>query len=217
MTSTNEIGISGARDYGTEVYPATFAPECDAYAAAPAPAPSGTTFYNAEAGDNSVKAVFAAMKDATYSPLPMAFFRTAVNLPSFANGSMCNHQTRLFNTSLSTGSYEPKAVSGSMQVRLPMFGQQMEWNNAVGVQVDTAFIEKHLVDCEGFRGFEYQDEVPAAQVSSAQMEKVSWKGEYSPRNPDCGPEAYKLQTLHLSPPTSPNRQFRLWPPCSQTT
>jgi hypothetical protein len=164
MTSTNQIGIDGSRDYGTDVHPATFEPACDAYAAASAP---GETYYNAVSGDNSVKTMFKAMKNAEQIPLPMTFFRTVVNQPSFANGSMCNHQVRLFNTSLSAGPYEPREVSGAVQLRLPMFKQEMEWKDIVGVQVDTAFIEQHLVSCEKFRGFEYQDETSPTVVSVA--------------------------------------------------
>jgi hypothetical protein len=173
MTSTNQIGIDGSRDYGTDVYPATFEPTCDAYAAASAP---GETFYNAVSGDQSVKTVFKAIKNAEQISLPMSFFRTVVNQPSFANGSMCNHQVRMFNTSLSAAPYEPREVSGTVQLRLPMFKKEMEWKDVVGVQVDTAFIEQHLVSCENFRGFEYQDEssptaVPAADLDPSQIGK----------------------------------------------
>ncbi|KAF2433907.1 hypothetical protein EJ08DRAFT_657613 [Tothia fuscella] len=171
MTSTNEIGIVGARDYGTEVYPAVFEPSCDAYASAPAPAPKGITYYKTQAEENFVDAVFATVKESGSMALQMSFFRTAVNLPSFANGSMCNHQTRIFNTSLSTGRNEAKEVSGTVKVQLPMFGKEMGWVDATGVQVDTAFIEKHLVDCEDFRGFQYEDERPAAtQTGSSSWE-----------------------------------------------
>jgi hypothetical protein len=177
MTSTNEIGINGARDYGTEVYPATFEPACDAYSSAPAPADRGTTYYNAEAGVNSVKTVFKATKKTEQMSLPMSFFKTVVNLPSFANGSMCNHQIRMFNTSLSTAPYEHREVSGTVHLRLPMFDQEMEWKDVVGVQVDTAFIEKHLVSCEGFRGFEYKEETTSTVAPVAQIDQA-WIGTF---------------------------------------
>jgi hypothetical protein len=177
MTSTNEIGINGARDYGTDVYPATFQPACDAYASAPAPADQGTTYYNAEAGANSVKTVFKAMKFVDQMPLPMSFFKTVVNQPSFANGSMCNQQVRMFNTSLSKASYAPREVSGTVQLRLPMFDQEMEWKNTVGVQVDTAFIEHHLVSCESFRGFEYEEETTSTIAPAVQVDQA-WIGTF---------------------------------------
>jgi len=176
MTSTNEMGINGARDYGTEVYPASFSPECNAYAAAPAPAPHGTTYYNAEAEDNSVKTVFAAREKAERMNLPISFLKTVVNQPSFANGSMCNHQVRMFNTALSTGPYEPREVSGNVHLRLPMFEQEMVWKDVVGVQVDTAFIEHHLVECENFRGFEYKDETKAPVAPAVEMASDFWNG-----------------------------------------
>ena len=34
----------------------------------------------------------------------------------------------------------------------------MYWDDVVGMQVDTPFIEQHLVSCEGFRGYVWEDD-----------------------------------------------------------
>lgn len=184
MTATNMLGISGARDYGIDVHPATFDPACDAYAVAPEPAEKGTTYYNAKAKDSSVRAIFKPTKSSEQTKgLPMSFFKSAVNQPSFANGTWCNKQERLFSTTLSTGANSPKAVSGTVNLDLvPLFTQKkMEWTNTIGVQVDTAFIEHHLVSCETFRGFKYKEETTQSAFAPV-LEIVSdlWNGNFPP-------------------------------------
>lgn len=166
LTSTNDLGINASREYGGEVYPATFEPSCDAYAPAPKIQdegyPEGSTYFHASAVDASLRAIFSPMQ--TQAPLPALFFRKVVNQPVFGDGKFCNAQLRMFNTSLSTGIHVPKAVSASIRVTMPVFtqapGGEMYWDNAVGMQVDTPFIEQHLVSCEGFRGYVWEDDSP---------------------------------------------------------
>jgi hypothetical protein len=171
LTSTNDLGINASREYGGEVYPATFEPSCDAYAAMPASDEysEGSTHFEASAADASLKAIFSPMH--AKIPLPTLFFKKVVNQPVFGDGKFCNAQLRMFNTSLSTGTYTPKAISASVRTTMPIFtqapGGEMYWNNAVGMQVDTPFIEQHLISCEGLRGYVWEDD--SAEVSSRTM------------------------------------------------
>lgn len=174
LTSTNELGINASREYGGEVYPATFEPACDAYTPVPA-SKDGSTYFSASAADASLKAVFASVNAQKEAQLPALFFKKVVNQPVFGDGKFCNAQLRMFNTSLSTGAYAPKAVSASIRVRMPTIftsapGGEVYWNEAVGMQVDTAFIEQHLVSCEGFSGYIWEDDSP--EVSSKTSERI---------------------------------------------
>ena len=43
-------------------------------------------------------------------------------------------------------------VRGRVSARLNLFDDDMVWPDVVGLRVDSAFIEHHLVACESFRG-----------------------------------------------------------------
>jgi hypothetical protein len=169
LTSTNSLGINASREYGGEVYPAAFSPPCDAYAPTISsdPEEEGTTYFHATAADASLHALFKPITNTnTKSIFPALFFRKVVNQPIFGNGKMCNAQLRMFNTSLSTGSYAPRPVNADIRVSMPFLSGEMEWSNAVGMQVDTPFIEQHLVSCEGFRGYEWEDDSPTTSSTT---------------------------------------------------
>ncbi|QDS74349.1 hypothetical protein FKW77_004679 [Venturia effusa] len=157
LTSTNELGINASREYGGEVYPATFEPACDDYAPVPA-SKDGSTYFKASAANASLTAIFTSVSAQKQDQLPTLFFIKVVNQPVFGDGKFCDGQVRMFNTSLSTGSYAPKAISASIRVVMPTIftqvpGGRMYWDDATGMQVDTPFIEQNLVPCEGFRGY----------------------------------------------------------------
>jgi hypothetical protein len=161
LTASNDMAIHGAREYGTLVYPASFEPPCNAYEYQEHD-PSSTYF---RAKSNSQKnkkeraeidSAFSTNTSSSASVFPMSFFVNATNQASFADGESCDHYIRLYNTTLSTGKHAAVPVSGSVQARMhDLFGDKdMTWSNAVGVQVDTAFIENHLVSCEGLAGYD---------------------------------------------------------------
>ena len=169
MTSTNEMGISGASEYGTTtVYPAEFEPECDAYLQTS----SGRTKFNTRAKD--------AYLDSTWQPqlspsIPAAslmhYLRHATNQPMFGLNGYCNHQNRMFNTELSIGEYEPRPVKGAVRTKVPsVFDTEMIWTEATGVQVATAFIEKHMIPCEEVRHWTYDgDETQEVMHGSLEL------------------------------------------------
>ncbi|KAE9976186.1 hypothetical protein EG328_002738 [Venturia inaequalis] len=180
LTSTNGLGINASREYGGEVYPATFEPACDAYAPIPS-CKDGSTYFNAIAANTSLKATFSPVSARKGAQLPALFFKKVVNQPVFGDGKFCNAQRRMFNTSLSAGAYAPKAVSASVHVRLPTIftqtpGGAVFWDDAMAMQVDTPFIEQHLVSCEGFRGYIWEDDSPVRkeEVLKAVGEEV-WR------------------------------------------
>lgn len=214
LTSTNELGINASREYGGEVYPATFEPACDAYASVPA-SKDGSTYFSASAANTSLRAVFAPSHPQKEAQLPALFFKKVVNQPVFGDGKFCNAQLRIFNTSLSTGAYAPKAVSASIRLRMPTIftgapGGKVYWDEAVGMQVDTAFIEQHLVSCEGFRGYIWADDTP--EVSSKTSERTVEGGGWGKRNQTAAMQspALTLETMLAHYKVSPaNKQMTI--------
>ena len=84
---------------------------------------------------------------------PMQFFVNATNQPSFGDGKICDEYVRFFDTEISKGEYAAVPVTGTVRAKLNVFPDAMTWENAVGVRVDSAFIEGHLASCEGLRGY----------------------------------------------------------------
>jgi hypothetical protein len=151
LTSNAPMAIHGAEEYGTNVYPAVFEPPCNAYE----PMPDGDgTYFNAKSvsGDAFMDTIFQMAKFGL-DRFPIDFFVNATNQPSFADGTICDEYIRYFNTSLSKDEYAPVPVTGTVKTRINLFEEEMVWENAVGMRIDTAFLENHLVSCESLRGY----------------------------------------------------------------
>lgn len=213
LTSTNEVGINGSRAYGGEVYPATFEPACDAYAPITS-SKDGSTTYSTNAASASLKAIFTLVNAQKQAQLPALFFKKVVNQPVFGDGKSCNSQLRIFNTSLSTGAYAPKAISANIRVTMPtIFTQaprgEMFWDEAAGMQVDTPFIEQNLVSCEGFRGYIWEDDSPVKEEEGSRtMEEEAW-GERN-QNAAMQSRAPTFDTMLADYPVSPaNKQLTM--------
>lgn len=146
MSAGHEIALQGARDYGTETFPSTFEPECDAYRAAG----QGKTVFEARSQDGEafVETLFEAVGEAGSDG--MAFWRNVTNQPTFADGRSCDNMIRLFNTSVTTGI---ERVKGSVRARIPPFRGEEAWEGVDGIRLDSAFIENNYLPCEGFRGY----------------------------------------------------------------
>jgi len=71
------------------------------------------------------------------------------NQPIFGNGSTCDQQITLFNTTLSTGQNAPIGVQGSVSIAKPYLDPNRDnfFDNVFGVKVDIAFIENNYLDC----------------------------------------------------------------------
>lgn len=158
MTSTNALAIAGATLYGTLVHPSTFAPSCDAYA--PAPAPQGSTYFNAASApsvlaDRHISTLFAPLAAYATNPYPLSFYKNFTNQPSFADGSTCDNMVRLFNTSVSSPPYAPVFVEGSVSAKLEPFdtSQERVWRSVFGVRLATAFIEYNYESCQSLKGY----------------------------------------------------------------
>jgi hypothetical protein len=154
MTATNEMGINGSREYGGNVYPATFEPACDAYAHAK----GGLTTYKALAENAFLETSWQHITEATPATSLLNFVKHTTNQPLFGTNGMCNHQTRMFNTPLSTGAHAPRPVVGAVRAKVPSVSEsEMLWSEVAGVQVNSAFIEKHMIPCSEVRSWSYDD------------------------------------------------------------
>jgi hypothetical protein len=145
------MAIHGAEEYGTKVYPAAFDPPCNPYESL---ADNEGTYFNAKSvsGEEMMETVFQIANRGIES-FPVDFFVNATNQPSFADGTICDEYVRFFNTSLSRGEHAPVPVIGKIKTKTNLFQGEHIWESAVGMRIDTAFLENHLVSCESLRGY----------------------------------------------------------------
>jgi hypothetical protein len=173
LTAGNEMAINGAREYGMKVYPSSFEPDCNAYERSDG-IPDSTFSRAASIGDGAEALIDAVFRSSISEVLgvgdfPAQFFVKTSNQPSFADGKHCSKFTRFYNTTLSTGANAAVPIVATVRARLDTFDKEMEWTNAIGLQVDTPFIEDHLVECASLGGHDgpgYQTvELVAASAS----------------------------------------------------
>ncbi|KAJ4349354.1 uncharacterized protein N0V89_007968 [Didymosphaeria variabile] len=152
MSAGHEIALKGAADYGTNVFPASFEPSCDAYRAVPM-AKKGTTSFSAHSLDDraSLTTLFSPTEEDLF---PLSFFKNFTNQPTFADGKTCDNMIRLFNTSLTTAPNGIERVKGTVRANIHPFEEEQEWRGVYGLRMDTAFIENNYLDCEDFRGYD---------------------------------------------------------------
>ena len=140
-------------DYGTNTFPATFEPVCDAYKKVPNFKKPGTTYFSAtslEKGGASLSTLFSSTAE---EALPLDFFKNFTNQPTFADGKTCDNMIRLFNTSVTTAHKGIERVKGTVRANIYPFTGEQEWRSIHGLRMDTAFIENNYLPCENFRGY----------------------------------------------------------------
>ncbi|KAF9874889.1 hypothetical protein CkaCkLH20_07583 [Colletotrichum karsti] len=149
ISASNPAAVTGSQAYGTEVHAATFGPECNAYGALP----QGGTYFNGSAGGNYMSLEMQRASADQPIPYTLSMFDSIINQPIFANGSACDQQIRLFNTSLTQGAFEPVPVRGTVKSNLGPFRTDAAFPDAVGFQAATPFIENNYLPCDMFRGY----------------------------------------------------------------
>ncbi|KZL71959.1 hypothetical protein CT0861_01228 [Colletotrichum tofieldiae] len=150
ISATNPTAVTGSEAYGTEVHAATFTPDCNAYEALPQ---GGGTYFNGSAGTNYVSLEMKKACGSQPFPYSLAMFDTIINQPIFANGSTCDQQIRLFNTTVTKGAFEPVPVRGTVKSNLGPFKTDASFPDVAGFQAATPFIENNYLPCEMFRGY----------------------------------------------------------------
>lgn len=157
ISHTNRAAVEGAAGYGITVHPAKFDPKDDAYKTAK----DGGTYFHATTNGlstDSMSMTLRTMPSQGNVPYPLEFIRSVTNQPTFANTSICDNYVRLYNTSLTTGPYDPVPVRGSVLAKVEPFAQKtQEWNEVYGWRFATAFLEPPLPQsCESLKGFNYK-------------------------------------------------------------
>jgi len=152
ISSDAPMAIEGASEYGTVVYPATFDPACNAYEVND----KGETYLNVKGSvggnDGYLEYTFSKIGE-MLAEFPTQFYVNATNQPSFGDGKVCDEYIRYFDTEISKGEFAGVPITGSVKAKNEVFGKEMEWKGALGVHIDSAFIENHMVSCEGLRGY----------------------------------------------------------------
>ncbi|CAK7234721.1 hypothetical protein SCUCBS95973_009030 [Sporothrix curviconia] len=159
ITASNKAAIDGSRAYGTDVTPAdVFDPPCDAYHK-----DGDSTLFkgSASAAQVSMTLSFQALSPSS-AGLPLDLFRNMTNQPSFANGSVCDNQIRLFDSAYFFGEDDavllPRAVEGSVRSSnfAPLAGKQ-NFEGVYGWLISTPFTENNYLDCSSFQGYDGVD------------------------------------------------------------
>ncbi|KAF1850240.1 uncharacterized protein K460DRAFT_270494 [Cucurbitaria berberidis CBS 394.84] len=157
MSAGHEIALKGAMDYGTNTFPASFEPSCDAYRAVPDAKQPGTTSFSAKSADADAASITTLFSSIPELPYPLALFKNVTNQPTFADGKTCDNMIRLFNTSVTTTPNRIETVKGTVRAKIHPFDSEQEWRNVYGLRMDTAFIENNYLPCENFRGYGAQN------------------------------------------------------------
>lgn len=152
ISSDNDAALSGSRDYGTNVFASTFDPGCDAYGRLA----NGSSYFKGNATDNSgvyATLEFSPLEQGVANPFPMEFYQNITNQPIFANGSQCDRQVRMFNSTLNTGVFAPVPVKGTIFSNLPPLDASAGVQDVFGMLVDTPFAEYNGLSCESLKGY----------------------------------------------------------------
>lgn len=155
ISASNDMALSGSRDYGTAVVAATFAPGCEAYERAADN--NGSSTFAGTAADGSgtyamVNLAPLAAADGGNSndnPFPLAFYQNVTNQPIFANGSQCDNQIRFFNSTLN----EARAVRVNAFSNLAPMDASAGALGMFGMVIDTPFVEFNGLDCRTLKGY----------------------------------------------------------------
>lgn len=160
ISHTNDIAIEGSKTYGTAVSAAAFSPNCEAYERAADDDGGAAVALAANATDGSdtfVRLRFAPL-DAAANPFPLALYQNITNQPIFANGTQCDRQIRLFNSTLNQGAFAPVPVRGSIATNLAPLDTTTNQgllltDDVFGMLIDTPFIEYNGLDCQSLQGY----------------------------------------------------------------
>ena len=153
ISADNQIAIEGSMGYGTTVYATDFSPGCEAYGRLQ----NSSTYFSGKATNGSDKYVtleFSALAQGLSSPFPVEFYQNVTNQPIFGNGSLCDKQIRLFNSSINQGDYAPVPVKGTVFSNLEPLDSMEGLGEVFGLLIDTPFIEYNFLGCESLKGYQ---------------------------------------------------------------
>ncbi|KUI71502.1 hypothetical protein VM1G_07042 [Cytospora mali] len=153
ISADHQIAINGSRDYGTTVYATDFEPGCDAYGHLRGRA----TYFRGRATDDSgiyAHLDFSPLEKGTHNPFPVEFYQNITNQPIFGDGTQCDSQVRLFNSTINQGEFAPVPVKGTIFSNLEPLGNMEGLGDVFGLLIDTPFVEYNGLDCASLKGYQ---------------------------------------------------------------
>ncbi|KAL8812138.1 MAG: hypothetical protein Q9200_001255 [Gallowayella weberi] len=157
LPPNNPVAIKGAEDYGYTAPRGYFDPYDAPYKFTSRKAKE-TLSAVYTISNSSKRARLAGSTEFHPSPsfgrIPLSFYKNVTNQIQFGNKtSVCDHQTSLWNTSITTGDYEPEPVQGAVMLRPPLVPYTRIWRGVNGVRAQRAFIELNYLNCNNFKGW----------------------------------------------------------------
>ncbi|KAL8786934.1 MAG: hypothetical protein Q9213_002476 [Squamulea squamosa] len=93
-------------------------------------------------------------RPASSMTIPLSFYKNITNQVQFGNNTeICDNWITFWNTSITTGTYEPRPVVGEVLLSPPFVPTRKVWRNVQGVKADRAFLENNYLSCESLRGW----------------------------------------------------------------
>lgn len=152
ISASVQVAIEGSQAYGTTVSASAFEPNCEAYARSA----NGSATFTANATDGSgtfAMLDFSPLGAGVANPFPAEFYQNITNQPIFANGTQCDRQIRLFNSTLNQGQYAPVPVQGTITSNISPLDASQGMAGVFGMLIDTPFIEYNGLECQTLKGY----------------------------------------------------------------
>ena len=159
LPADNAFAIGGAEAYGETVLPAFFDPPDAPYEATNygrqisfAVYSPDITLIHPEPNRPVARTLFR--DSGKIAPVPLAFYKNVTNQPMFGNNtSVCDNMISFWNTTISTGAYEPRGVVGDVLLSPPLVPEGRVFKGVRGIRADRAFIENNYLPCKSLKGY----------------------------------------------------------------
>ncbi|KAL8950914.1 MAG: hypothetical protein Q9222_003080 [Ikaeria aurantiellina] len=162
LPPSNIVAINGSKAYGYDVLPGYFDPADAPYAFVPH-SKKRITYFDVYTNDTTThphrkrKPIASTRFRSTGShiaPIPLAFYRNITNQPMFGNNTaVCDQMINFWNTSVTTGAYEPQGVIGEVKLTPPLVPKKRVFGGVKGVKAERAFLENNYLSCESLKGY----------------------------------------------------------------
>ncbi|KAI4243694.1 MAG: hypothetical protein L6R40_003307 [Gallowayella cf. fulva] len=153
----NIPAINGSQGYGYTVLPAYFNPADAPYkfATRTGKAIISAVYRTSDPPKHSRLVASTRFRPTQSSSIPLSFYKNITNQPLFGNkSSVCDNMMSFWNTSVTTGNYEPQPLIGDVVLTPPMVPRRRVWSGIQGVKAQRAFLEVNYLPCETLKGYQ---------------------------------------------------------------
>lgn len=164
LPPTNLLAINGSQGYGYTVLPGYFDPPDAPYKFAShngrnrlfnvyEQTPSPPNHHHKSPPSKLIGSTHFR-PSISQSPIPLSFYKNVTNQIMFGNNTrVCDRMMSFWNTSITTGAFEPEAVVGEVLLSPPLVPRRKLWRNVPGLKANRAFLEVNYLGCEGLKGW----------------------------------------------------------------